>query len=68
MKPQERMKRYLTKVKEAIEFFDKIMFTKVPREENAHADVLARIGSYIDDEIIAARHPIQELVEPQSLG
>ena len=31
------MKQYLTKVKEAIEFFDKIAFTKVPQEENAQA-------------------------------
>lgn len=29
------MKWCLTKVTEAIEFFDKIVFRKVPREENA---------------------------------
>ena len=29
------MKRYLAKVKEAVEFFDKITFTRVPREENS---------------------------------
>jgi hypothetical protein len=32
------VKRYLTKVKEAIEDFDKIVFKKVPWEENAKVD------------------------------
>lgn len=58
------MKWYLTKVKEAIEFFDKIVFTKVPLDENAKADVLACIGSSIDEEIAATGCLVQELTEP----
>ena len=57
------MKRYLEKVKEVVEFFDKIAFTKVPREENSQADALACIGAATKEEIIAAGHPVQELSE-----
>jgi hypothetical protein len=52
-------------VKESIEFFfDKIVFTKVPREENAQANALSRIGSSTDKEITATRHLVQELAKP----
>lgn len=60
----DKMKWYLTRVKEAIEFFDKIAFTKVPQEENEEANTLARIGSSIDEEITVAGRPVQELAEP----
>ena len=56
------MKKYLTKVKEAMESFDKIAFTKVPREENLQADTLARIGFATEEDISTGR-PIQELAE-----
>jgi ribonuclease HI len=51
-----KMKRYLAKVKEAMEFFDKIAFTRVPREENSQANALAHIGSTIEEEITAVSH------------
>lgn len=41
----DKMKKYLAKVKEAMEFFDKIAFTRLPKEENSHVDALASIGS-----------------------
>ena len=44
--------------------FDKIAFTKVPREQNSHADALARIGFATEEEIMAASRLVQELTEP----
>ncbi|XP_059455029.1 uncharacterized protein LOC132185246 [Corylus avellana] len=59
-----KMKKYLVKVKEIMEFFNKITFTKLPREENSQADALARMGSTTEEEVIAVDHPIQDLTEP----
>jgi hypothetical protein len=55
----DKMKRYLKKVKEAVEFFDKIAFTKVPWEENSQVDALAHISFATKEEIIAVGCPVQ---------
>lgn len=59
----DKMKRHLEKVKEVMELFDKIAFTKVPREENSQAYALARFGSSTDEEITTSGHPVQELTK-----
>jgi ribonuclease HI len=56
------MKKYLTKVKEAMGSFDKISFTKVPREENSQADTLARIGFAIKEDTTTGRL-VQEVIK-----
>jgi hypothetical protein len=61
---EDKMKRYLEKVKEIMGSFDKIAFTKVPREENSQADALAHIGSPTKEEITTARCPTQGITEP----
>jgi hypothetical protein len=52
------MIRYLTKVQESRAYFDKIVFTKIPREENVRVDALARIGSGSDEEIDVFKHKV----------
>ena len=54
----DKMKRYLAKVKEPEEFFDKITFTGIPREENSQANALAWISSTIEEEIATTSHPV----------
>jgi hypothetical protein len=53
----EKMKKYLGKVKEIMGSFDKIAFTKVPREENLTTDALARITFAIKEEITTLDRP-----------
>jgi hypothetical protein len=43
------MKKYLSKVKELEITFERVLVTRVPREDNACADSLARLGSGIDE-------------------
>lgn len=45
------MKKYLGKLEEIMRSFYTITFTKVPREENSTADVLAQIASTTEEEI-----------------
>jgi ribonuclease HI len=40
----EKMKRYLSKVQEIERSFEKVMVTRVPREDNDRADSLASLG------------------------
>ena len=63
-KGEKKMKKYLTKVKSTMRYFDKVLFTKVPWEHNTWADTLARIGSSIDMEISVAKCLVQEQPEP----
>ena len=60
----KKTKQYLAKVKEIMEVFDKIVFTKVPWEENVKANTLACIGSFANEEIATTGHPVQDLTEP----
>jgi hypothetical protein len=59
---REKMKKYLGKVKEIMGSFNKITFTKVPREENFIADALAQIASATEEEITTSDRPMQELI------
>jgi ribonuclease HI len=63
----EKMKRYLEKVKEIMESFDKVTFTKIPWEDNSAADALTRIASAIEEEVATSDHSVQELAMP-SIG
>ena len=42
---EERMKRYLNKVRHLIKKFSEAHFVQVPREENVEADTLAKEAS-----------------------
>ena len=42
---EERMKRYLGKVKQCIKGFITTQFQQIPKEENAEADALAKTAS-----------------------
>ena len=42
---EERMKRYLNKVRRLIKKFSETHFVQVPREENMEADTLAKEAS-----------------------
>jgi ribonuclease HI len=48
---EARMSRYLDKVRQFYLYFDKVVLTKVPREENGLADALSRIGSGTDSAV-----------------
>lgn len=61
------MKRYLAKVKEIMGSFDKVTFTKVPREENSAVDALTRIATATEEEITTSDRPVQEFATP-SIG
>jgi hypothetical protein len=61
------MKRYLEKVKEIMECFDKMTFTKIPREDNSAADALTRIASATEEEAATSDRSVRELVTP-SIG
>lgn len=54
----DKMKKYFAKVKSMMEYFDKVLLTRVPREDNARADTLARINSSIDKEIATTECPV----------
>ena len=45
MAKEERMKKYLGKVKQCIKGFTTTQFQQIPREENVEADVLAKTTS-----------------------
>ena len=60
----DKMKRYLEKVKKIMGSFDKIAFTKVPREENSQVDTLAHISSATKEEITTTGCPAQEITKP----
>jgi len=42
---EERMKKYLSKVKHLIKKFKEVSFSQIPREENMEADTLAKAAS-----------------------
>jgi hypothetical protein len=61
------MKRYLEKVKEIMECFDKMNFTKLPMEDNSVADELTQIASATEEEAATSDRSVRELVTP-SIG
>ena len=42
---EERMKKYMEKVKQCIKGFTTTQFQQIPKEENTEADVLAKMAS-----------------------
>jgi ribonuclease HI len=60
----EKMIKYLAKIQEHRADFDRMVLTKIPREENVKADALARIGSGSDEEIDASKHKVRVLTKP----
>ena len=42
---EDRMKKYLSKVKQLVKKFKEASFVQLPREENMEADVLAKVAS-----------------------
>ena len=54
---EERMKKYLEKVKQCVKGFTTTQFHQIPREENIEADVLAKKASL--DEMVDEQVKIQ---------
>ncbi|XP_062155173.1 uncharacterized protein LOC133863227 [Alnus glutinosa] len=73
---EARMSQYLDKVRQFYLYFDKVVLTKVPREENGLADALSRIGSGTDPAVtvggckilVRARPTISSDVEVMQLN
>jgi ribonuclease HI len=57
----EKMKKYLAKVKELSVRFAHFHVKRVPREENAEADRLARIGSAQEEELESSEEQVRLL-------
>ena len=57
---EERMKKYLGKVKQWIESFATTQFQQIPREDNGEADVLAKTASA--NEIVGDQIKIQYIL------
>ena len=68
---EERMKRYLNKVRHLIKKFSEAHFVQVPREENVEADTLAKEASVNElmDEFDEVQYmPSIDLPEVQQIG
>ena len=68
---EERMKRYLNKVRRLIKKFSEAHFVQVPREENVEADALAKEASVNElmDEFDEVQYmPSIDLPEVQQIG
>jgi ribonuclease HI len=59
----EKMSRYLDKVRQFQYYFDRLVLTKIPREENNIADALSRICSGTD--LVAPVNNYKTLVKTQ---
>ena len=68
---EERMKRYLNKVKRLIKKFSEARFVQVPREENVEADTLAKealVNELMDEFDEVQYMPSIDLPEVQQIG
>jgi len=61
---EDRMARYLDQVRHFQSYFERVVVTKIPREENIRADELSKITSGTDEEIEASGRQIIVLTEP----
>jgi hypothetical protein len=61
---EDRMARYLEQLRKYQSYFDSVVVTKIPREENTRVDELSKLASGIDEEIEALHHQIIVLFEP----
>ena len=68
---EERMKRYLNKMRRLIKKFSEAHFVQVPREENMETDTLAKEASVseLTDEFNEVQYmPSIDLLEVQQIG
>jgi ribonuclease HI len=61
---EDRMARYLDQVRQFQSYFDRVVFTKIPREANTRADELSKIAPRTDEEIETTHQQIIVLTEP----
>jgi ribonuclease HI len=61
---EDRMARYLDQVRQFQSYFERVVITKIPREENIRADEFSKIASGTDEEIEASRWQIIVLTKP----
>jgi hypothetical protein len=61
---EDRMARYLEQVRQFQSYFERVVITKIPRDENIRADEFSKIASGTDEEIEAFRLQIIVLTEP----
>jgi hypothetical protein len=57
----------MEKVKEIMECFDKMTFTKIPKEANSTVDAFTQIASTTEEEAATSDRSVRELVTP-SIG
>jgi ribosomal protein S16 len=55
---EDRMAKYLEEVGRFQPYFERVVITKIPREENIRADEFLKIASGTDEEIEAFRRQI----------
>jgi ribonuclease HI len=60
----DKMARYLEKVCQLQSHFDRVVLTKIPKEENVWADALSRVGSRTEQKIQASRRRILVKIAP----
>jgi ribonuclease HI len=60
----DKMMKYLDKVRECQSYFDRVVLTKIPQEDNARAVALSKLGSGIEQNIAASTHEVIIQVEP----
>jgi len=58
------MARYLEQVRQFQSYFERVVITKIPRDENIRVDEFLKIASGTDEEIEASRRQIIVLTEP----
>uniref|UniRef100_A0A2N9FU44 Uncharacterized protein n=1 Tax=Fagus sylvatica TaxID=28930 RepID=A0A2N9FU44_FAGSY len=65
---EDRMKKYLKLVRNAMTWFDEVMLVQVPREQNTEADALAKLASSDEatDQYIDVQHSPSHLEEEVS--
>jgi hypothetical protein len=61
---EDRMAKYLEKLRQRQSFFDIVVLTKIPQEESVRVDALSRVGSGPDSEIKASKEKVMMQAEP----
>jgi ribonuclease HI len=61
---EARMARYLEEVQRFQSYFERVVITKIPRDENIRADEFSKIASGTDEEIESSKRQIIVLTEP----
>jgi hypothetical protein len=58
------MIKYLDKVHECQSYFDRVVLTKILREDNVQVDALSKVGSGTDQDIEVSAHEVIIKSEP----